>query len=110
MSSIGSGPVGIPPIVSSAAGVTGQQKAADANRVNQDGNVRRFQMDRVDQFEKAVGDIDASDGTDERDADGRMPWTFQRQSPSSQDDSGPLTEPHAPDITEERGRQLDLDA
>ncbi len=110
MSSIGSGPVGIPSIVSSAAGVTGQQKSAEANRVQQDGNIRRFQIDRADQFEKAVGDIGASDGTDERDADGRMPWTFQQRNASSKDDAGTEPDSHAPDLSEERGLQLDLEA
>lgn len=112
MSSIGSGPIGIPPLVSSAAGTAGQQKSAEADRVHQDGNVRRFQLDRADQFEKAVGDIGESDGADDRDADGRMPWSFkQPRSPSkNSSDAAPSAGPHPPDLTEERGRQLDLDA
>ena len=111
MSSIGSGPGGIPPIVSSAAGTQAQQKSADTNRTQQDGNVQRFQMDRADQYEKAVGDIGESDSTDDRDADGRMPWVIKRTQNSSSDDAT-ATPPanHAPDPLLERGQQLDLDA
>jgi hypothetical protein len=109
MSSIGSGPVGMGPIVQSAAGVTGQQKSAEANRTQQDGNVQRFQLDRADQFEKTVGDIGESDGTDERDADGRLPWTFKPPgTPAKKDGESPGQ--HAADLSGERGRTLDLDA
>ena len=116
MSSIGSGPLGIPPIVSSAAGASGQQKSADANRTQQDGNIQRFQLDRADQFEKAVGDIGESDGTDERDADGRMPWSFKnpQDSPGNPggagSSDGAATGHHPPDLSGDCGRQLDLDA
>ena len=110
MSSIGSGPLGIPPLVNSAAGAAGQQKSAEANRVQQDGNVQRFQLDRADQLEKAVGDIGESDSTDERDADGRMPWSFKRPGSSSPGDAEISPGPHAPDLSQERGGQLDLDA
>ncbi len=109
MSSIGSGPLGIPPLVSSAAGVAGQQKSAETNRVNQDGNVQKFQLDRADQFEQTVGDVSASNETDERDADGRMPWSFQRGHATGPGDET-SSPPHAPDLTQERGGQLDLDA
>lgn len=111
MSSIGSGPLGIPPLVTSAAGSAAQQKAADANRTARDGEVQKFQLDRADQFEKSVGDIGESDETDDRDADGRMPWTFRRPTPPSGEESSLSQEPrHAVDPNQERGGQLDLDA
>lgn len=111
MSSIGSGPSGIPPLVSSAAGTSAQQKAAETNRTNHDGRVQKFQLDRADQLEKTIGDIGESDGTDERDADGRMPWIIRRTKPSDGDASGEAASgPHPPDLNAERGTQLDLDA
>jgi len=110
MSSIGSGPMGIAPLASSVAGAAGQQKAADANRVQQDGNVQRFQLDRADQLEKTVGDIGESDGTDERDADGRMPWAIQRRGQSGGQDQEASHRPKPADPQEERGGLLDLDA
>lgn len=108
MSSIGTGPMGVPPLASSVAGAGGQQKTAETDRANHDGQVQKFQLDRADQFEKSVGDIGASDGTDERDADGRMPWSFKRSPGSGKDDGS--TPSHAPDPAGERGGQLDLDA
>jgi hypothetical protein len=112
MSSIGSGPIGISPIVNSAAGVGGQQKSADVNRTQHDAGIQRRQSDRADQFEKTVGDIGESDGTDERDADGRLPWTFKPPGPPSpqQEDASGTSRQHAADLTGERGRTLDLDA
>jgi hypothetical protein len=112
MSSIGSGPLGIPPIVSSAAGAAGQQKPAEANRTQQDGNIQRFELERADQFEKTVGDIGQSDGADDRDADGRMPWSFQRpnRNPGASGSSEPGQAPHPPDPSGDRGSRLDLDA
>lgn len=110
MSSIGSGPMGIAPLASSAAGGVGQQRAADANRVTQDGNVQRFQLDRADQLEKAVGDIGESDETDERDADGRMPWVVKRTEQQPDQDQGSPPRPKPADPLEERGGTLDLDA
>jgi hypothetical protein len=112
MSSIGSGPLGIPPLASSAAGVSGQQKSADGDRIRHDGQIQKFQLDREDQFENTVGDIGASDGTDERDADGRMPRSFKQSVGGRRQDgasSGKGTS-RPPDLTQERGRQLDLDA
>ena len=44
MSSIGSGPIGMAPLASSVAATAAQQKSADVNRVQQDGNVQRFQL------------------------------------------------------------------
>lgn len=110
MSSISSGPMGIAPLASSAAGAAGQQRAADANRVTQDGNIQRFQLDRADQLEKTVGDIGESDETDERDADGRMPWVIQRHGQHADRDSGSAPRPKPADPLEERGGTLDLDA
>lgn len=110
MSSIGSGPTGIPPLASSVAGAAGQQRAADANRVQQDGNVQRFQLDRADQLEKAVGDIGESDEADERDADGRMPWVIKRTAQKADQEQGSSPRPKPADPLEERGRSIDLDA
>jgi hypothetical protein len=110
MSSIGSGPMGVTPLASSVAGAAGQQKAADANRVQQDGNVQRFQLDRADQLEKTVGDIGESDGTDERDADGRMPWVVKRQGAGGGQEHESSRRARPADPQEERGGTLDLDA
>jgi hypothetical protein len=112
MSSIGSGPLGIPPLANSAAGVGGQQKSAEANRANHDGQIQKFQLDRADQYEKTVGDIGESDGTDERDADGRMPWKFKLPGAGKPDgsSSSQTPQPHPPDLAKERGNSLDLDA
>jgi len=109
MSSIGSGPLGIPPLTISLAGTSGQQKAADVNRVQQDAAVQKFQHDRAEQLERSVGDIGASEATDERDADGRMPWSF---TPPRKDKDAASDKPthHPPDLSQERGGQLDLDA
>lgn len=112
MSSIGSGPLSIPPLASSVAGATSQQKSADVNRAQQEAAARKFQLDRAAQTEKALGDIGESNETDDdRDADGRMPWSFQ-QSGNGKGSATDSTQParHAPDITQERGGQLDLDA
>lgn len=111
MSSISSGPLGIPPLVSSSAGTNAQQKSAETNRAHHDGRVQKFQLDRADQLEKTVGDIGESDGTDDRDADGRMPWVIQRRKSSDGGSNGERDHgPHAPDLNAERGTQLDLDA
>lgn len=111
MSSIGSGPMGIPPLVSSAAGTNAQQKSAETNRANHDAGVQRFQLDRADQLEKTVVDIGESDGADgDRDADGRMPWVIQRRKASDGEAGNQPSGPHAPDLNAERGNQLDLDA
>lgn len=112
MSSIGSGPIGLGPLTNSVAGAGGQQKAADVNRTQQDAAARKFQIDRADQLKKTLGDIGESNQTDDdRDADGRMPWTFQR-SGTGKDASAATPSPpkHAPDLSHERGGTLDLDA
>jgi hypothetical protein len=112
MSSIGTGPLGIPPLASSVAGAGAQQKSADADRAQHDGQIQKFQLDRADQYEKAVGDIGESDGADDRDADGRLPWKFQRPAAKTPEgsSSGATPHTHPPDLAQERGTQLDLDA
>lgn len=111
MSSIGSGPIGLGPLTNSVAGASGQQKAADVNRTQQDAAARKFQIDRADQLEKTLGDIGESNETDDdRDADGRMPWTFQRSGSGKDASATPDALRHAPDLTQERGGTLDLDA
>jgi len=107
MSSIGTGPLGIPPLASSVAGVGAQQKSAEVDRTQHDGQVQKFQLDRADQYEKTVGDIGESDGTDDRDADGRMPWKFQRTAAKPSDEP---PQAHPPDPAKERGTRLDVDA
>jgi hypothetical protein len=99
-------------LASSVAGAGGQQKSADVNRTQQDGAARKFQIDRADQLEKTLGDIGESNETDDdRDADGRMPWSFQRTGAGAEALSDPpIPSRHAPDLTQERGGQLDLDA
>ncbi len=110
MSSIGTGPLGIPPLASSVAGVGAQQKSAEVDRTHHDGQIQKFQLDRADQYEKTVSDVGESDGTDDRDADGRMPWRFQHPAKSAEAGPGTTPQAHAPDLAKERGTQLDLDA
>lgn len=111
MSSIGSGPLGIPPLINSTAGTNAQQKSAETNRTNHDNSVQKFQLDRADQLEKTIGDIGESDSTDDRDADGRMPWVIRRRQVSDENPSNSSAGgSHAPDPNAERGTQLDLDA
>ena len=111
MSTIGSGGF-VPPIASSVAGATGQQKTAEINRTNQEGAERKFQLDRAAQSEKALGDIGESNQTDDdRDADGRMPWSFaHRTGEKSTGTESASPQKHAQDPSQERGNQLDLDA
>ncbi len=111
MSTIGSGGF-VPPLASSVAGATGQQKTAEINRTNQEAAERKFQLDRAAQSEKALGDIGESNQTDDdRDADGRMPWSLApRTAEKSAGQESAAPSKHAQDLTHERGNQLDLDA
>lgn len=107
MSSVGFGPAGIPPLVSSTAGAAGQQRVAGANQQSTEAAQRKFAVDQNALTAKAVGDIGAMDESGDRDADGRQPWALQKRGKGGA--SGQQT-PKAPDPDGERGGQLDLEA
>lgn len=108
MSSVGFGPAGIPPLVSSTAGAAGQQRTANANQQSADAAQRKFAMDQNALTAKAVGDIGAMDESGDRDADGRQPWALQKRGQGQGDQSGNAHH-KAPDPDGERGGTLDLE-
>jgi hypothetical protein len=108
MSSVGMGPGGIPPLVSSTAGAAGQQRAANANQQSAEAAQRKFAMDQNALTAKAVGDVGAMDESGDRDADGRQPWMLQKRGPGQGGQPGQQT-PKAPDPDGERGGRLDLE-
>lgn len=108
MSTIGTGGPGFLPIVGSAAGAAGQQRVATTNQQHAEAAERKFAIDQQAQTDKALGDVAESEQSDERDADGRQPWSFSRRRPPAQ--PGAHTEPHAVDPDHERGATLDLEA
>ena len=108
MSSVGFGPAGIPPLVSSTAGAAGQQRTASANQQSAEAAQRKFAMDQNALTAKAVGDIGAMDESGDRDADGRQPWMLQKRGQGHGGQAGHA--PHkAPDPDGERGGVLDLE-
>ncbi len=109
MSTIGSGAGGIPPIVSSAAGTAGQQRVGAKNQQQAVANERQFKLDQAIQHAEKVGDVGASSETsDERDADGRLPWQLtQRQGGQGHPQE---QTPHARDPDGEVGSNVDFDA
>lgn len=109
MSTIGSGAGGIPPIVSSAAGTAGQQRVGAKNQQQAVASERQFKLDQAVQHAEKVGDVGASSETsDERDADGRLPWQLtQRQGGQGQPQE---QKPHARDPDGEVGSNVDFDA
>ncbi len=108
MSSVGFGPAGIPPLVSSTAGAAGQQRTANAGQQSADAAQRKFAMDQQALTAKAVGDVGAMDESGDRDADGRQPW-MRQQAGSGPDGKPGNPTPKAPDPDGERGGMLDLE-
>ncbi len=109
MSSVGFGPAGIPPLVSSTAGAAGQQRTANANQQSAEAAQRKFAIDQNTLTAKAVGDIGAMDESGDRDADGRQPWMLHQRGNGQGEHPG-QSKPKAPDPDGERGGVLDLDA
>ncbi len=109
MSTIGSGAGGVPPIASSVAGTAGQQRVASKNQQQAVASERQFKMDQAVQHAEKVGDVGASSETsDDRDADGRLPWQLtQRQGGQGQPQE---QTPHARDLDGEVGSNVDFDA
>jgi len=108
MSSVGLGPAGIPPLVSSTAGAAGQQKIANSGQQSAEAAQRKFAMDQQTLTAKAVGDIGAMDESGDRDADGRQPWARHQTGGGAGGSSGQPA-PKAPDPDGERGGMLDLE-
>lgn len=108
MSSVGLGPGGINPLVSSTAGSAGQQRVANANQQAAGAAQQKFSVDQKALSAKAVGDVADLSESDDRDADGRQPWMFQRRQPGSGGNGHPQG-PRIPDPDGERGGQLDFD-
>lgn len=109
MSSVGFGAGGINPLVSSTAGLAGQQRVANAGQQSADAAQQKFAVDQNALTTKAVGDVSDLSETDDRDADGRQPWSFQRRQQDASGQGRPPT-PRVPDPDGERGGQLDFDA
>lgn len=108
MSSVGFGAGGINPLVSSTAGAAGQQRIANAGQASADAVQRKFAVDQQALAAKAVGDVSDPSETDDRDADGRQAWSFQRHQ-QGQGGDGSRPTPRVPDPDGERGGQLDFD-
>ncbi len=109
MSSVGFGTGGFNPLVSSAAGVAGQQRLANAGQQTADASQRKFAVDQQVLTAKAVGDVSDLSEADDRDADGRQPWAFQRRTPGSSEQAPLVATPRIVDPDGERGGTLDLD-
>ncbi len=116
MSGINPGSIGNVPLTSSVAGLAGQQRSAAAGEKAAEQAAVKFQLDRNAAREKAVGDVASADETDDRDADGRLPWGFTEEGappPKATENRGQpprKTAGHPPDLDGERGRVLDIDA
>lgn len=116
MSGINPGSIGNVPLTSSVAGLAGQQRTAAAGEKAAEQAAVKFQLDRKEAREKAVGDIASADETDDRDADGRLPWGFTEdggpppEAPENRGQPPRKTAAHPPDLDGERGRMLDIDA
>jgi hypothetical protein len=108
MSAIGGGGMNIGPLVGSSAGVSGQRRVGETARQQAEAAERKFELDQQALTERAVGDIGASDEANDRDADGRQPWTIVRRRPSRGGASS--SDSRATDADAECGSQLDLDA
>lgn len=108
MSSVGLGAGGINPLVSSTAGAAGQQRIANAGQQSAGAAQQKFAVDQQALTAKAVGDVSDLSETDDRDADGRQPWAFQRHQHGQGGDGHPPA-PRVPDPDGERGGQLDFD-
>lgn len=108
MSSVGFGAGGINPLVSSTAGAAGQQRVANTGQQAADAAQRKFAVDQQTLTAKAVGDVSDPSQTDDRDADGRQPWAFQRQQQGGAGNGQPHA-PRVPDPDGERGGALDFD-
>ncbi len=109
MSTIGTGGGGIPPLVSSVAGLAGQQRAAGAAQAAAEGAERTFEAQRQAQLQRSVDDVGASEGVGDRDADGREAWRWHH-SLNADGKSAESHGGHAVDPDNERGQSLDLDA
>lgn len=109
MSTIGSGAGGVSPIINSVAGTAGQQRVGAKNQQQAIANERQFAMDQAAQHAEKVGDVGASsESSDDRDADGRLPWQLTQRRPGEH--PAGETAPHARDPDGEVGGRVDFDA
>lgn len=111
MSSIGGSGAGLPPFVGSVAGVTGQQRVAGVQQAAAEGAARTFEAQRQAQMQRSLGDVGASEGVGDRDADGREAWRWPVGHPHPEEmPDAPQPAAHSVDPDQERGQSLDLDA
>ena len=62
-------------------------------------------------MQRSLGDVGASEGAGDRDADGREAWRWQVGHPQKEGQPDEVrATPHAVDPDQERGQSLDLDA
>ncbi len=108
MSSVGFGAGGLNPLVSSTAGAAGQQRMANSGQQTADAAQRKFSVDQQTLTAKAVGDVADLSQSDDRDADGRQPWSFQRH-PQGEGGAAHPPSPRIPDPEGERGGKIDFD-
>ena len=105
MSAIGSGPAayGLPASIAGA-----QRNSADADRVKAD---QAQQSRQVQQDRQAEGDVDETNLSSDRDADGRQPFVLPGN-PAAEDDVQPPSDGQrrGRDAEGARGGVLDLDA
>src|SRR3989304_1536162 len=95
--------------VSAAGTPLAQAKGTDVERASQDVGAQHRNVVYEQKAEAAagIGEADGEDHqTDERDADGRLPWQFPGKNPASKDDANRPS--HNRDATGACGNLLDL--
>ncbi|MGW8258435.1 MAG: hypothetical protein ACWGMZ_13195 [Thermoguttaceae bacterium] len=99
-------------VLASAAGAPlAQTKGSDLDHTSQDVGAQQRQVANEQKAEMAagVGQTDGEDHqTDERDADGRLPWKQPPETQQLAPDDSAKEEPHSRDVSGESGNLLDL--
>lgn len=108
MSAIGPGGMGSLPLAGSVAGT--QSRAADLDRQKADAADQKWQADQLELSAKRLGDIAQSDGTGDRDADGRLPWMLNAAPAPPTEDGSSASPPRSRDADGASGGVIDLDA
>lgn len=115
MSSIGFGGYGSP-FVSGAAGIPAAQPQGSQNQRATASSDANRDLSIAQLNEKSIGDLAENHGVDDRDADGRMPWTANEEPPVEQPEASESQQPihkpplHPLDADGERGTLFDSDA
>lgn len=108
MSTIGGG-VPLVPLAGSAGGQLGLQRAAGTNHQVAQSQTQAQHAAREAQLERSIGDVGESEGTGDRDADGREAWRWQRGA-AGPATPGAIQHPHSVDVDGECGGTLDIEA